>query len=82
MCVTAGFLMTTVFTWALQTELAKNDANELIRLNIEDVREDILEASNKNLLELTREIASRIDFTDRTNAKLLKTLKKNLMSQR
>lgn len=64
MCVTAGFLMTTVFTWALQTELAKNDANELIRLNIEDVREDILEASNKNLLELTREIASRIDFTD------------------
>lgn len=31
---------------------------------------------NKNLLELTREIASRIDFTDRTNAKLLKTLKK------
>ncbi len=76
MCVTAGFLMTTVFTWALQTELAKNDANELIRLNIEDVREDILEASNKNLLELTREIASHIDFTDRTNAKLLKTLKK------
>ncbi len=76
MCVTAGFLMTTVFTWALQTELAKNDANELIRLNTEDVREDILEASNKNLLELTREIASRIDFTDRTNAKLLKTLKK------
>lgn len=76
MCVTAGFLMTTVFTWALQTELAKNEANELIRLNIEDVREDILEASNKNLLELTREIASRIDFTDRTNAKLLKTLKK------
>ena len=76
MCVTAGFLMMTVFTWALQTELAKNDANELIRLNIEDVREDILEASNKNLLELTREIASRIDFTDRTNAKLLKTLKK------
>ena len=76
MCVTAGFLMTTVFTWALQTELAKNNANELIRLNIEDVREDILEASNKNLLELTREIASRIDFTDRTNAKLLKTLKK------
>lgn len=76
MCVTAGFLMTTVFTWALQTELAKNDANELIRLNIEDVREDILEASNKNLLELTREIASHIDFTDRTNVKLLKTLKK------
>lgn len=76
MCVTAGFLMTTVFTWALQTELAKNDANELIRLNIEDVREDILEASNKNLLELTREIASHIDFTDRANAKLLKTLKK------
>lgn len=75
-CVTAGFLMTTIFTWALQTELAKNEANELIRLNIEDVREDILEASNKNLLEITREIASRIDSSDRANAKLLKMLGK------
>ena len=75
-CVTAGFLMTTVFTWALQTKLAKNEADELIRLNIEDVREDILEASNKNLLEITREIASRIDSNDRANTKLLKILGK------
>ena len=75
-CVTAGFLMTTIFTWALQTELAKNEANELIRLNIEDVREDILAASNNNLLEITREIASRIDSSDRANSKLLKMLGK------
>lgn len=49
-CVTAGFLMTTVFTWALQTELARNEANDLVKLNIEDVREDILDASNKTFL--------------------------------
>lgn len=75
-CVTAGFLMTTVFTWALQTELAKNEASELIKLNIEDVREDILDASNKNLLELTKKIASRLNSAEEADSALLNELGK------
>lgn len=75
-CVTAGFLMTTVFTWALQTELAKNEASELIKLNIEDVREDILDASNKNLLELTKKIASRLNSAEKADTALLNELGK------
>lgn len=75
-CVTAGFLMTTVFTWALQTELAKNEASELIKLNIEDVREDILDASNKNLLELTKKIASRLNSAEKADSALLNELGK------
>lgn len=75
-CVTAGFLMTTVFTWALQTELAKNEASELIKLNIEDVREDILDASNKNLLELTKKIASRLNSAEKADSVLLNELGK------
>lgn len=75
-CVTAGFLMTTVFTWALQTELAKNEASELIKLNIEDVREDILDASNKNLLELTKKIASRLNSAGKADSALLNELGK------
>lgn len=75
-CVTAGFLMTTVFTWALQTELAKNEASELIKLNIEDVREDILDASNKNLLELTKKIASRLNSAGKADSALLNEIGK------
>ncbi len=75
-CVTAGFLMTTVFTWALQTELAKNEASEHIKLNIEDVREDILDASNKNLLELTKKIASRLNSAEKADSALLNELGK------
>lgn len=71
LCVTAGFLMTTIFTWALQTELAKNEASTLVRLNIEDVRADILDASNENLLALTREIASRISAAKQSDSELL-----------
>lgn len=75
-CVTAGFLMTTIFTWALQTELAKNEANNLVKLNIEDVREDIIDASNKNLLELTGKIALRINSARKITSKLLSTLER------
>lgn len=75
-CVTAGFLMTTVFTWALQTELAKNETSELVKLNIEDVREDILDASNKNLLELTKKIASRLNSAEKADTALLNELGK------
>ncbi len=75
-CVTAGFLMTTVFTWALQTELAKNEASELVKLNIEDIREDILDASNKNLLELTKTIASRLNSAEKADSALLNELGK------
>ncbi len=71
LCVTAGFLMTTIFTWALQTELAKNEANTLVKLNIEDVRADILDASNENLLALTREIAARISTAKQSDSELL-----------
>lgn len=75
-CVTAGFLMTTVFTWALQTELARNEANDLVKLNIEDVREDILDASNKNLLDITLKIAERINSADKVDCELLCALGK------
>ena len=60
-CVAAAFLVTTAFLWVLQTRLSENNAVELLRLNIIDVRQDIIDASDKNLLALTRIIASRLD---------------------
>lgn len=61
-CVTAGFLMTTFFTWALQTELAENEAHDLVKLNLEDVRQDILDVSNENLLKLATNISPSHQF--------------------
>ena len=75
-CVTAGFLMTTIFTWALQTELAKNEAHDIIQINLDDVREDILDASNENLLKLARNISARIDSAENVDSDLLYSLER------
>lgn len=75
-CVTAGFLMTTIFTWALQTELAKNKAHDIIQINLDDVREDILDASNENLLKLARNISARIDSAENVDSDLLYSLER------
>ncbi|MDY2900410.1 MAG: hypothetical protein SOT09_00110 [Candidatus Borkfalkiaceae bacterium] len=75
-CVTAGFLMTTIFTWALQTELAKNEAHDIIQINLEDVREDIRDASNENLLKLARNISARIDSAENVDSDLLYSLER------
>lgn len=73
-CVTAGFLMTTIFTWALQTELAENEAHDLVNLNLDDVRQDILDASNENLLELAESISIRINSVANADSALLMAL--------
>ena len=75
-CVTAGFLMTTFFTWALQTELAENEAHDLIKLNLEDVYADILDASNENLLALANNISDRINSAADADSGLLVALAK------
>lgn len=73
-CVTAGFLMTTIFTWALQTELAKNEAHDIAHINLEDVREDILDVSNENLLKLAKNISARINSAENAGTELLYSL--------
>lgn len=75
-CVTAGFLLTTFFTWALQTELAENEAVNLIKLNLEDVYEDILDASNENLLALAENISLKINSESNVDSELLAALAK------
>ncbi len=59
-CVLAAFVITCLFTSALQIQISRNDRNELLRLNIEDIIADITDASNSNLIELARNTASEI----------------------
>lgn len=59
--VGAAFAVSMVFSWSLQTRLSEKSAVNLLRLNIADVRQDVIDASDMNLLNLTRTIASEID---------------------
>lgn len=73
-CLVVGFLGTTVFSWTVQTQLSESNADNLIRLNIRDVVQDITDASDKNLLSIARGIASRIDAAGGMNSQQLKEL--------
>ena len=56
-CVLLAFLFTCVFTQFLQTRLAHATADYTLELNLNDVRNDIRDASNENLLKLARQTA-------------------------
>lgn len=59
--VAIAFLVTTAFLWLIQTRLSEDNAINLLALNLSDVREDIIDASDENLLRLTRRIASDLN---------------------
>ena len=60
-CVVFAFAVSSLFIYALQTRLAVNDAQDMLSLYIEDVRDDINDASDENLLKLTRKIRDNLD---------------------
>ncbi len=72
--VVVAFLATTVFLWFFQTRLAEENALQLLKLNISDVRQDIADASDENLLALTRQIAGDLNEADEITSELLLTL--------
>jgi len=69
--VTAAFLTTTTFLWVFQTRLAQENTVRLLELNIADVRQDIQDASDENLLALTAEIAGKLNKAEEITADLL-----------
>ena len=72
--VAIAFLMTTAFLWVIQTRLSQDNAIHLLRLNIADVREDIIDASDGNLLKLTRSVAQELDAHETIDTALLGAL--------
>ena len=59
--VVIGFLSSMTFTYFHQTNKSQVSAENLLRINVQDVRQDVIDASNENLLELTHRIAEEID---------------------
>lgn len=69
--VVTAFLMTTAFLWLFQTRLAQNNTVRLLELNIADVRRDIQDASDENLLNLAQNIADRLNSVETITDELL-----------
>lgn len=69
--VAAAFLTTTSFLWVFQTKLAQENTVRLLELNIADVRQDIQDASDENLLALTAEIAGKLNNAQTITADFL-----------
>ncbi len=59
--VVLGFLSSMTFTFVHQTLRSESSAVTLLNLNVQDVRQDVMDASDKNLLDLTCRIAGRLD---------------------
>ena len=73
-CVVIAFLASTVFLWVSQTRLARANAVKLLTLNITDVKNDIDDASDENLLALTHVIAGEVSGAADPDPEYLKKL--------
>lgn len=69
--VVVAFLATTIFLWLFQTKLSEENAARLLQLNIADVRQDIADASDENLLALAWQIAADMNAADSISSELL-----------
>ena len=63
-CVLIAFSVTCAFSFALETSIARSNANELLELNLEDVNNDIQAASDRNLLQIARRLAAYLNGSD------------------
>ena len=72
--VSIAFLATTAFLWLIQTRLSENNAISLLELNLSDVREDIIDASDENLLGLTERVAAELNAMEEVTSEILYAL--------
>lgn len=60
-CVVVALVATCAFSYTLQTQLTKSDTVNLLALNIEDVKKDIDDLSDANLLGKAEMVAGLVD---------------------
>ena len=59
--VLVGFALSMLLSWTLQTRQSNRSAERLLRLNIDDVRQDIIDASDANLLKVTKMVTAAVE---------------------
>lgn len=53
-CIVIAYFVTSGFTYVLQTGMSSKETESVININIDDVHKDITDASDENLLKITR----------------------------
>ena len=74
MIVGIAFIVTLVFLGQYQTKLFTDSANNLLKIYIKDVCYDIYSVSNKNLLTLTKAVATEVNNADSITSELLTSM--------
>ena len=69
--VAIAFVITLVFLWGYQTKLFTDSAENLLDVYIKDVKQDISDTSDKNLLVITHAIATELNSTEEITSELL-----------
>ncbi len=81
-CVTLAFLATSIFTFWVEDGISDSQIENTLKLNITDVSRDILDASDENLLKVTREAAVLLQMTakdiSRVNSETLRRIRRYL----
>ena len=69
--VAIAFVITLVFLWGYQTKLFADSAETLLDVYIKDVKQDISDTADKNLLVITNAVATELNSTDEITGELL-----------
>ena len=82
-CIIVAYTATSTFTSALQTKVARGEAESVININMSDVYQDISDASDKNLLNKVEAIRSEyLSGTDvRTLAEKYNVIEVNIIDE-
>ena len=69
--VAIAFVITLVFLWGYQTKLFTDSAENLLDVYIKDVKQDIADTADKNLLVITHAVATELNGTEEISNELL-----------
>ena len=69
--VAIAFVITLAFLWGYQTKLFTDNAENLLDVYIKDVKQDISDTSDKNLLVITHAVATELNGTQEVTSELL-----------
>ncbi len=69
--VAIAFVITLVFLWGYQTKLFTDSAENLLDVYIKDVKQDIADTADKNLLVITHAVATELNGTEEITGELL-----------
>jgi len=76
-CISIAFVFTGIFTFVVQTRLSNGDADNMLSLNLREVKTDITDISDANLLRKARIISGRIDtLSGKVDDEYLRSLSK------